>query len=303
MPLKTRKNGFESPHSPDQKATWVVYPVTIAAYYAMVGVWGRNKLPLILAHGLLTVVLLTAYYFVETIDPAFWNGKPTMPVVCFPTAHSNSRYCASCSKSVVGLDHHCTWLNTCIGINNYVPFFTLVVTGFAQMALQVLVSSLFIISTLTDSSWEAISWDHYGSKILLYVFAGLIDILSLILMISFGVLMSFHLYLLLYVRAGTYEWMMGGRNVSPDTGAEVRAKKAHVDLEADRQRQRERFNLALQANRNRDAAYEKIEMAAVKKDQLTDFPEGDPALEAPQNVISSTDIQPAIDHKIAYTAV
>ena len=92
-------------------------------------------------------------------------------------------------------------------------------------------------------------------------------------------------------------------SVSPDTGAEVRAKKAHVDLEADRQRQRERFNLALQANRNRDAAYEKIEMAAVKKDQLTDFPEGDPALEAPQNVISSTDIQPAIDHKIAYTAV
>jgi hypothetical protein len=89
--------------------------------------------------------------------------------------------------------------------------------------------------------------------------------------------------------------------VSPDTGAEARAKKAHADLEADRQRQRERFNLALQANKSRDATYEKVEMAVVKKDQLTDFPEGDPELENPENALSATDISidrhhPVVNH-------
>lgn len=86
---------------------------------------------------MLTVLFLTAYYVVETTDPAEYTDGVNIPVVCFPKATEKTRYCAQCGKSVVGLDHHCTWLNTCIGIQNYVPFISLVTIGFTQMSMQV----------------------------------------------------------------------------------------------------------------------------------------------------------------------
>jgi hypothetical protein len=45
-----------------------------------------------------------------------------------------------------------------------------------------------------------------------YALVSIFCFLSLILTIAFGVLMGFHLYLLLWIRAGTYDWMMGGRS-------------------------------------------------------------------------------------------
>lgn len=81
---------------------------------------------------------------------------------CMKQTQGHSRYCASCRKSVPGLDHHCLWcvrrgplqlvqgaiahgtisltvafpsllllgrLNTCIGTRNYFYFFVLAVTG------------------------------------------------------------------------------------------------------------------------------------------------------------------------------
>ena len=39
---------------------------------------------------------------------------------------------------------HCTWLNTCVGTRNYVPFFSLVVTGTCQMLYQSVLGGLYM---------------------------------------------------------------------------------------------------------------------------------------------------------------
>jgi hypothetical protein len=96
----------------------------------------------------LTVLFLIAYYLVETIDAAEYDGEVNIPVVCFPQATKKKRYCAQCAKTVIGLDHHCSWLNTCIGIQNYVPFISLVTIGFLQMALQVCFGMLTLLLLL-----------------------------------------------------------------------------------------------------------------------------------------------------------
>lgn len=61
----------------------------------------------------------------------------------------------------------------------------------------------------------------------LIVFFSLVSffcLMSFLLTIAFGVLMVFHLYLLLWIRAGTYDWMMGNKGGS-SSRAQARAQK------------------------------------------------------------------------------
>lgn len=42
---------------------------------------------------------------------------------------ARERYCKLCGKTVMGLDHHCVWLNTCVGKRTYWAFFILATAG------------------------------------------------------------------------------------------------------------------------------------------------------------------------------
>jgi hypothetical protein len=99
---------------------------------------------LFLPHFFLFLFCCSCWYAVETIDPIEINGQTTKSLICFKQSKVQTRYCPNCRKSVEGLDHHCVWLNTCIGSKNYVPFLGLIVNGFLQMAWQVLVIVLYL---------------------------------------------------------------------------------------------------------------------------------------------------------------
>lgn len=43
--------------------------------------------------------------------------------VCQTEVHVQSMHCKYCDKCVSNFDHHCMWLNTCIGSENYATFF------------------------------------------------------------------------------------------------------------------------------------------------------------------------------------
>jgi len=43
--------------------------------------------------------------------------------VCQTEVHVQSMHCKYCDKCVSHFDHHCMWLNTCIGAENYATFF------------------------------------------------------------------------------------------------------------------------------------------------------------------------------------
>lgn len=48
----------------------------------------------------------------------------------------NVKHCAQCNKCVLDFDHHCIWLNNCIGRSNFLRFVYLIVEVEAQGIMQ-----------------------------------------------------------------------------------------------------------------------------------------------------------------------
>ncbi|GMF23435.1 unnamed protein product [Phytophthora lilii] len=156
----------------------------------------------------------------ETIDPAApvedslpngWCG-----VRLDGPRWEKTRYCALCRKAVPGLDHHCTWLQTCIGKANYAQFFTVACTGTLQFVLQVVYAALCLL------------WLHYHPLDDAGAFGVVVEVcliaclvISVPCMFMYFVLLGFHLYLMV-LGYGTYEWMLRRRK---EQRAKLEAKK------------------------------------------------------------------------------
>ena len=90
-------------------------------------------------YGLLSLLAVGSWSYISCTDPAKPGGIP-----CWRMAKTQGTvaYCSICRKEVKGLDHHCLFLNTCIGKRNYFFFFLLATSATLQMALQVVLCVL-----------------------------------------------------------------------------------------------------------------------------------------------------------------
>lgn len=62
--------------------------------------------------------------------------------------HHSSKHCRACDKCVTGFDHHCVWLNCCIGERNYLQFIFLLISVFLLLSCQASVDTIMLTSTL-----------------------------------------------------------------------------------------------------------------------------------------------------------
>jgi palmitoyltransferase ZDHHC1/11 len=138
--------------SSDQCASWIIYTAASASYYLLIVLaingdgnddMANVRNALIAVQTVFIAAVVVCWYDIEVTNPEYGDDLPVRcQVVCLKEAQSTCHYCSTCKKYVRGLDHHCTWLNTCIGSRNYVSFLVLSCVSWVQFLLQTVIGVL-----------------------------------------------------------------------------------------------------------------------------------------------------------------
>lgn len=170
---------------------------------------------------LITLNLLMHYFYVCTVPPGFaedpsrelesgvlWarrkdrgltGGVRWSPVVnitkaevtqcskCGQTKPERTHHCRVCNRCVLKYDHHCPWINQCVGLHNERHFI---------MFMAYLVLSTFCLSVLGYSQAIqalGITYTHWSYDVpeVWYI---LIYLLSVVLCLAVGIMLSYHLW-------------------------------------------------------------------------------------------------------------
>ena len=133
-----RTNGLESPHDSLQLTVWGV--TLIVSILSIVGSYFLLSTVACVLFNLVFNGLLFYHLFVHfrtvSIDPILEEDKP---------AERRDKQCRECQKRVERWDHHCFFLNTCIGKKNYWYFVQTVFSGFFVALFNTVTQVGFII--------------------------------------------------------------------------------------------------------------------------------------------------------------
>ncbi|KAJ2041806.1 hypothetical protein GGI08_006972 [Coemansia sp. S2] len=91
-------------------------------------------------------------YFKQTWGVPVVDPTTGLCRVCCVQAGPGTRHCKRCNKCVVGLDHHCRWLNTCVGKRNYWLFFSSLVFAFLALLFVLSGAARLVYLAATDES-------------------------------------------------------------------------------------------------------------------------------------------------------
>lgn len=100
-----------------------------------------------------------------------------------PRAH----HCKVCRRCVLRMDHHCLWINNCVGHWNYKAFFLLVLYATTGSVY----STVMIISSAFQKNWD------FSGRVPLETFYVSCGIVMLALSLILGTLLGWHIYLII----------------------------------------------------------------------------------------------------------
>lgn len=137
--LPSKTNGLQCPPNIKQSLIFICYLIISTSYFLFVAAFlvGVRQLILITINGMLATSALVCWYLTIKTNPHYTGNeiKSIKPPI--------SRYCSKCNKHIYGMDHHCVWLNNCIGAKNYSSFYAMLWLGSIQMILQTVVGVLY----------------------------------------------------------------------------------------------------------------------------------------------------------------
>lgn len=211
----TKPTGFSLPLSWQQILSWVlslfwlvIFGFTISLYCFPVQVT--------LLIGIIASFLMVSVYTVRTLksdptDPfvemfreSVLKNKPftlefhNFCALCGTPVQDQSKHCMVCYRCVDKFDHHCTWVNNCIGSKNYRDFFKMILT-FELFLIIVTSLKVHCLSLFWDNSPQMFkkfnSIFEPGTGEIFMALLILSSITSGICALFNGYLISFHIWL------------------------------------------------------------------------------------------------------------
>ncbi|KAK9891965.1 hypothetical protein WA026_017448 [Henosepilachna vigintioctopunctata] len=233
-----RQHGFQLPLHPLQLSGWLALSgLSGGAFLILIPALPSHLQLIVLA--LLSCLLLShiaAHLAVALIDPAeqaLREIEPqSLPVLdrtkhyhviehgfcnlCkLETTSSRTKHCSACNKCVAGFDHHCKWLNHCIGGRNYIPFLMCVSTALAAAAFVAILAFAelaihkFNITTIPDTSTNFTDSRPSSLPTSDATFIAIVCILGILAVVTAGLLLHlcfFHIYIS-FLGLTTYEYI------------------------------------------------------------------------------------------------
>jgi len=202
----TREHGITYPWD-----KWQIIVVTATIYniFVFFGVASRaidDQIGWCFIYGLFLVITICLWLYMSLMDPCI--GKTEEPLgneywcrFCQSYFDGEKRkHCRHCKKCVLGFDHHCFFLNTCVADHNYKAFISLL-SCFILLLLLQLVSNALAIAEHLDSADSA-----PFSDVAVYIFLFSSLLLSLPMWMGACALMCLHLYFML-TGTNTFKWL------------------------------------------------------------------------------------------------
>ncbi|RNE99589.1 putative palmitoyl acyltransferase 11 [Trypanosoma rangeli] len=219
-PVRPRRSGFECPLDLLQIFAWVFIVFLAMLHYTLHVPFLGPVLCIVIASvsGVFFMIIVTlkiSLSLSKIEDPVIFRTdlprldqteltleaapSGTVPCVfCRRFVKASSKHCGVCDKCVPGFDHHCRWLNACVGVANYKHFCVFMWMAWCGMAylfavgLYVLIDAIQVREKYEDILHRRYHSSHYTSYIVLLFIPLLLCAASMCVL---GHLIIFHVYL------------------------------------------------------------------------------------------------------------
>lgn len=83
--------------------------------------------------------------------------------LCASYVAKHTKHCGSCNRCCDQFDHHCNWLNTCVGKANYLTFFLLIVVTWISVAFYMSLSIYVVVVSYSSSTQHNLTVYSFSS--------------------------------------------------------------------------------------------------------------------------------------------
>ena len=182
---RARARGCEAPFSPLQIGTVLIGVIDITLAIIVFSLYAAPgaRAALLGSYCALAAVVAASYLVCACADVTVRGGVPCW---CMRATQAKDRYCNTCNALVPGFDHHCAYLNVCVGARTYFFFYVLNAVGFVLFAWHVVACALVAAGPLRAPDVGT------GGV----VFAAVVSALGAIGVFGLSTLACFHTYLL-----------------------------------------------------------------------------------------------------------